>query len=428
MTVSAAAQPATKWSTPSLLRTILRYGVSTAGPVAVAAAHFIASLMFLRALPAQEFGRFSFAMVVVSFAMSAAGSLIVVPITQAIVSGNAATRPICFKANWLVSALIAVLLFAALAGSGAPPLGAGVLGIYGAVFAWRWFARNMAYIDGRISAAIASDLSYSLLLIGSLGALFFTHRLSFATGSQMLLLAALIALAPFGRDFFRAQFAALRTTRLRQYLPVFRDVSRWALAGVILTEITVNAHAYLVTFISGPSSFALLALGTLLMRPASLVQSALPDLERPAMARAIAARDFAGLARIGRHFTWGLVAAWAGTIALAAAVLTFIPGLILKKGYALHDVWVVAAISALIMALRTLRTPPAVLMQAAGAFKEMVGVGIWSGLVAVGVTLALLLAFGPIVSLGGIAAGELIILIWIRRMAENWRTRQEVHG
>jgi O-antigen/teichoic acid export membrane protein len=427
MTVSAAARPATKWSVPPLLRTILRYSVSTAGPVAVSAAHFIASLIFLRALPAREFGLFSFVIVVVSFGMSAAGALIVVPITQAIVSGNAATRPVCFKANWLVSALFAILLFGALAASGAPPLAAGVLAIYGAVFAWRWFARNMAYVDGRVGAAIASDLSYSFLLIGSLGALFFAHRLSFTTGSEIMLLAALIALLPFGRSFFRDQFTALGTARLRDYLPIFRDVSRWALAGVILTEVTVNAHAYLVTFISGPGAFALLALGTLLMRPAALVQSALPDLERPAMARAIAARDFTGLARIQRHFTWGLVAAWAGTIALAAAVLLFIPSLILKKGYDLHDVWVVAAISSVIMALRTLRTPPAVVMQAAGAFKEMVGIGIWSGLVAVAVTLALLMAFGPIASLGGIAAGELIILVLIHRMARNWQIRQQAH-
>jgi len=429
MTVSDTARPA-KWGGTTafqnpLLRTILRYGVSTVGPIAVSGAHFIASLIFLRALPAREFGLFSFVMVVVSFGMSAAGALIVVPITQAIVSGNAATRPICFKANWLVSVLFAVLLFAALAASGAPPLQAGVLGIYGAVFAWRWFARNMAYVDGRVAAAIASDLCYSLLLIASLGALFFVGRLSFATGSETMLVAALLALLPFGRTFFRAQFAALSTARLSDYLPVFRDVSGWALAGVILTEVTVNAHAYLVTFISGPGAFALLALGTLLMRPAALVQSALPDLERPAMARAIAAGDFAGLARIGRHFTWGLGAAWVGTIALAAGVLVFFPGLVLKKGYDLHDVWTVAVISSFIVAIRALRTPPAVLMQAAGAFKEMVGIGIWSGLVAVVATLALLLAFGPIASLGGIVAGELIILIWIRRMAQSWRIRQE---
>jgi O-antigen/teichoic acid export membrane protein len=191
--------------------------------------------------------------------------------------------------------------------------------------------------------------------------------------------------------------------------------------GVFLTEVTVNAHAYLVTFISGPGAFALLALGMLLMRPASLMQSALPDLERPAMARAIAAKDMTTLARIQRHFAWGLAAAWAGNMLLCAALLAFFPLLILKKDYGLHDVILVATISAVIMAVRTLRTPPAVLLQAAGQFKELARIGTVSGAISVAATLGLLLAFGPIASLGGILLGELVILMRVRSMARDWK-------
>ncbi|HEU0096961.1 MAG TPA: hypothetical protein VFQ52_10955, partial [Rhizomicrobium sp.] len=293
MAISDVAHPDGKWgglaARRPMLRTVLRYGVSTAGPVAVSGAHFLASLIFLHALPAREFGLFSFVMVLVSFGMSATASLIVVPITQNIVTGDAAMRPTCFKMNWLVCLAFGTLLFAALAASGAGLTQAGLLGLFGAAFAFRWFARNIAYIDGRVGAAITSDALYSATLLGSLGALLFIGHMTFAHGSEILLLAAALATLPFGAAFFRDQFAALRAGRLRDYLPVFRDMSRWALLGVALTEITVNAHAYLVTFIAGPGSFALLALGMLLMRPASLVQSSLPDLERPAMARAIAA-------------------------------------------------------------------------------------------------------------------------------------------
>ena len=99
--------------------------------------------------------------------------------------------------------------------------------------------------------------------------------------------AALVGLLPLGRKFLSRAIAALSARAgLRDYRAIFRDLTRWSLIGVVLTELTVNAHAYLVTFISGPGPFALLALGMLLMRPASLVQSALPDLERPAMTRA----------------------------------------------------------------------------------------------------------------------------------------------
>src|SRR5256885_1534259 len=197
MTVSDIAV-APRWRLPGgLPGTMLRYGASASGPVAVSAAHFLASLIFLRQLPAREFGLFSFVMVVVSF----------------------------------------------------------------------------------------------------------------AAGSKLLLVSALAASLPFGASFFRHQVAALRGDPWR-YRPIFRDVTRWSLIGVVLTELTLNAHAYLVTFISGPGAFALLALGMLLMRPASLMQSALTDLERPTMARAIGAKDSAALARIQRYFTFGLGAAW----------------------------------------------------------------------------------------------------------------------
>ena len=296
------------------------------------------------------------------------------------------------------------------------------MGLFGAVFAWRWFARNMAYIDGRMRDAITSDFTYSLLLILSLAMLAAAHRISLLLGSEVLLLAAILALIPFGADFMKQQARALAGPRLRDYLPIFHNVSRWAVLGVVLTEVTVNAHAYLVTFISGAGAFALLALGMLLLRPASLAQSALPDMRgRPAMARAIAAGDFAGLDNVRRHFTWGLIAAWLANMALCAVILTFFPALVLKKGYAIHDAVLVAAISAAVMAIRVLRTPLAVQLQAAGEFKALAGIGSISSVISVMATLALLLAFGPIASLGGIFLGEVVILIRLRHMMRDWK-------
>ena len=78
--------------------------------------------------------------------------------------------------------------------------------------------------------------------------------------SRRFLLSTMAALAPFGLSFLRTQLASLKGNP-RRYWPVFRDLTRWSLMGVALTEVTVNAHAYLVTFISGAGSFALLALG-----------------------------------------------------------------------------------------------------------------------------------------------------------------------
>lgn len=413
------------WPMPGgLLGIALRYGVSAAGPVAVSGAHFLASLIFLRNLPAHEFGLFSFVMVVVSFGMSLNVSLITVPLTRHMITGADGTRPACFQINWLVCTGFAALLFAALLCGHAPPEEASLLAFFAGVFTFRWFARCLAYVDGHMAAAIQSDLVYSLLLVGGLAILAFAHQVSFMHGSEMLLLAALAALLPFGLGFLRAQIAALAGSP-RRYWPIFRDLSRWSLIGVVLTEVTVNAHAYLVTFISGAGSFALLALGMLLMRPASLMQSALPDLERPAMSRAIVAGDMAALSHIQRHFTWGLGAAWLVNVLLCAALLAFFPLLVLKKGYALNDVILVAILASVIMAIRAWRTPLAVLLQAAGEFKELAGIGTLSAALSVIATLALLLALGPIASLGGILLGELVILARVIQMARDWK---RAHG
>ncbi|MDB5739785.1 MAG: hypothetical protein JWP16_825, partial [Alphaproteobacteria bacterium] len=71
MAIADIATPSWAARQPAWLGVAGRYAVSAAGPLAVSAAHFLASLIFLRLLTAREFGLFSFVMVVVSFGMSA---------------------------------------------------------------------------------------------------------------------------------------------------------------------------------------------------------------------------------------------------------------------------------------------------------------------------------------------------------------------
>ena len=61
------------------------------------------------------------------------------------------------------------------------------------------------------------------------------------------------------------------------------------------------------------------------------------------------------------------------TIVLAVTLLMLFPGFILKKGYGFEDAAIVIAIWSLIMTIRTLRQPDAVLLQAAGLFVEVAG-------------------------------------------------------
>lgn len=410
------------------LAAALRYGLTTAGPLATSAAHFLASLLFVHNLPPDQFGLFSFVLVIVPFAMSASGALLVIPVTRALTrdaAARAATRATCLKANLFVALAVALMAGTALAIAGAAIWPALLLGLFGGALTGRWFARCLAYVEGQSGRAVASDLVYGAGVATGLGLLAFLHRLSLADGAAVMLAAALLAHLPLGRRFLAAQVAAIRGGRLAAYRALFMDLTRWSLLGVVFTEMTANAHAYLVTFASGPGAFALLALGMLLMRPASLVQSALPDMERPAMTRRIAARDWTGLARLVREFRAGLLAVWLATLLADAALLLWLPGLILKKGYSLHDVGMVLALSALILALRGLRGPPAVLLQAAGAFRELAGIGLKCSAVSIAATLTLLIAFGPVASLGGIVAGELAILYFVHGLVKDWEAHRD---
>jgi O-antigen/teichoic acid export membrane protein len=404
-----------------LLATAWRYGLSIAGPVAVSGAHFLASLLFLHSLGAAEFGIFSFVLVVSAFAMSVSGAGLVLPATRSMVAGDEAATQAVFRLALVAGTGFAAALTLAAMASGASLSHAAPLGLFGAVLAYRWFARSLAYIEGRMAAAIVSDLVYGVVIVAGLGMMAFNHRISLRLGGELLLLAAAASLVPFGRAFFRAQWRGLRQGRLRHYLPAFRDVTGWSLMGVALTEATLNAHAYLVTFIAGPGAFALPALGMLLMRPVSLVQTALPDLERPAMTRAFTARDGARLDRSLFEFQSALAVTLVAAILLAAALLLFAPQLLLKQGYGVADAVTAGLLCAAIMAVRSVRTPLGVLLQAAGAFKAMARLSAWSAGTSIAATLALLLAFGPLASLGGIFLGEMVILTGMKPLADAAR-------
>jgi len=421
--VHAALPPTHGWTA-----TAWRYGFSICGPVATSGAHFLASLLFVRSLPAAEFGLFAFVLVIVPFCMSIAAALLVLPVNDAL----AATAPIrarieatCLKMNLFLTILAGAAVFGFLVMAQASMVPALLLACYGALFTLRWFARCFAFVKGRTGAAIASDIVYAGTLLSGLGAMLFGHRITFISGAALLAFAALTALLPFGAGFFRDQIAAIKAGHLRDYRGIFRDMTRWSLAGVVLTELTVNAHAYLVTFISGPGPFALLAVGQILMRPASLVQGALPDMERPAMTRAIAMKDGIRRASLLRDFRIALLAVWLATVMLAAAILVWQPQLLLKKTYALSDVFLVTLLTAAIMLVRSFRTPPATLMQAAGQLKALVDIGVYTSAISIALTLAFLLTLGPIASLLGILTGEIVILVMLNRKVADWRAR---HG
>jgi hypothetical protein len=407
-----------------LVKVAGRYALSALGPVCISGAHFLGAVLVLHTLSPVHFGLFSFVMTIVPFCVGAAAALVGAPTTIGIRKRGAvddAELATFQKANLLLALFAFAVVVCSLLASGLSLVPAILFGGYGAVMSLRWLARVYAYATDKPARAAGSDVAYGLLLVAGLGALYLLDRLTLSYAATVLLLAAAGSLAIFNRAYLIKQFAPSVAGRLADYAPVWRDLTRWSLLGVAATELTVNAHAYFVTFFSGPGAFALLALGSLLMRPVAVVLSSLPDMERPVMARAIGTGDFARAFRAVKEFRTAAAAVLLGTILIAAALLAWFPNIVLKQGYDARSAAVIVAIWAVIMAVRALRTPDAVFLQAAGEFQPLAHIGMKSCAVSLVATLTLLLVFGPIASLLGIVAGDVVMTAGIFRQVARWK-------
>ena len=408
---------------PSLFAAARRHALAALGPFAIAGAHFLSSVLFLKTAAPAAFGLFAFVLVAVPFWLGISVALLGAPLATTRQRGEDDWRelPTLLKANLLFSLVAAVAVAVTLAASGADTAAAALFGVYGGVMCLRWFARWLAYATDHPLRAVLSDIAYGAPLVAGLAALAAFHALTIAGAAIVLCLSATAGLAVFGRDFLIPQWRALREGSLAAYAPIWRDLTQWALLGVVTSELSVNAHAYLVTFFAGPKAFALIAAGSLFMRPVQLCLTALPDRERPLMVRTLMNGDRAGAERCVREFRAAAAAIWVLTLALSAAALAWFPRVVLKADYGLRDILAVVVLWAAIMAVRTWRTPEAVLLQAAREFRPLASASVVSSVVALTATGALLLLFGPVASLAGILIGDLVLTERVFALARRWK-------
>jgi O-antigen/teichoic acid export membrane protein len=395
----------------NLTLAISRYTLSAVGPIGVSAAHFLAALILLRVLPRAEFGLFSFLLVLSPFCLSLCGAMFAPPIAHR--SACSAPEAVAeertlFKASLVFSAVAASVIGPVVWFSGAAVWVAASFGLYSGTMSLRWFARCWAYGLAQTVRVLISDIAYSTVLSVTLLSLLAIHRLTLGSVGLALLLAATAGLIVFGASQSRQYWAGARCGELRAFVRYWRAMSGWAVLGVVLSELTANAHAYIVTLVSGPHAFAVLAVGSLLMRPVSLVLAALPDMERPLMSRAMRSGEIARALQIVKEFRTAGGAIWVVTIAIGAVLLTWFPHFLVKKDYPFGDVCFAVVLSAAIMALRALRTPISVLLQAAGEFRRLTVPGLWSGAISLISTFVLLIIAGPIAAFIGILLGEAV--------------------
>jgi hypothetical protein len=389
---------------------LFSYGLAAAGPVASATAQLLLSFQLLHSVNLDAFGTFSFLLIASQLSLGISGAMLCAPYPVLLSKHAAAPDAVAttlFSANLLLSAAtgISLALMALLlnAGSGA----ALAFGAYAAIMVLRWFGRAYAYAHNRAVGVAVSDICYGACLVACVIIIQVSGQQGLAGAYLALLISSIVSLLTFGTGYLLLQFVRVSPSALPAYAAIWRDYARWSLLGVVTTEGTANAHAYIVTLVGGPAAFAPIAASALLIRPVTLAMNALTDYERPQMARLMGAAGNQPKVRSSiKLFRLVLLAVWLGSLLASLALLAWKPRLVFPAEYSLDIIWIGALLWLAIALIRSLRMPESVFLQAAGQFRTLAFASIISCVLSIAIVAVMVVSGAPLWSLIGIAVGE----------------------
>ncbi|KXU31424.1 polysaccharide biosynthesis protein [Sphingobium sp. 22B] len=399
-----------------------RFGLASLSSAIVSVSHLLVQLFSIHHLETAAIGTLAFLLVIIQFGYGLSNALVSTPYTIAVNQGDdadARSFDFFFPVNLMLAASQG-LICAAIAWATASPAAALLFGMAGMLSLIRWFGRSNAYAHHAPARAARSDLAYAGTILAGL-------LIAMRTGADMpaiggmLVAASLVGLLPFGLAYLRRHFAMAPARALGAYRPIWKEQSAWTLVGVLSTEATSNSHSYIVTLLAGPTAFAPIAVGMLFFRPVNVCITALTQLERPRMTRAVARGDHDAAIRSERVFMAALVMLWLATCAVAAIALYAFPGLILKPTLDHRLVMIAVGLCALLSLVQCVQTPMSVMTQARKAFRPLAAQSMRScGIGLVAVTL-LVLGTAPVFSIGGVVLSQLVMMLGIWQLNRKWR-------
>lgn len=408
-----------------LRATLARFGLASMSSAAVSVSHLLIQLVSVRRLEASEIGTLAFLLVIIQFGYGLSNALVSTPYAIAVnqrEEGADEGFDFFYPMNLLL-ALSQGLLCAAIGWVMAGPWAAAAFGAAGVFSLLRWFGRANAYAHHTAGGAAISDVVYAVLVVAGVGA-------TLAVGARIelfgavLAAAGLFALIPFGAGFLSRHRPTGLGRAFASYRPVWKRQSAWTLIGVITTEATSNAHSYIVTLFAGPAAFAPIAVGMLFFRPVNVCITALTQLERPRMARAVGQGNDRAARGSARAFMAALVVIWVLTAATAAVILWFFPHIIIKPTLSVETVMIAVALCAALSLVQCLQAPMSVLTQARGAFKPLAATSVRSCFVGVAAVVAITLFAPSVYTIAGVVLAQLVMMLGIWRL--DRRARREM--
>ncbi|MET1756862.1 hypothetical protein ABVV53_15560 [Novosphingobium sp. RD2P27] len=405
-------------------------GLNLVGPLGLAGSNFLLALVLVPAMSQADYGFFAFCVTLANFGYGITNATTATPLSiilnQGDDSGHASTYWALYKVNLLSSLVVGLAILSAGLAFGVGWRGAVVLALFGAVGALRWFRRAYEYATGRPRNSAWSDVTCSAVILLGTAIIFFSKTASLEAAGGVLLAAMIsgtIILEANGRRTSFA-FSEFWSYPISAYRTVWRDQSAWSLLGVLTTELTVNGHTYIVTFLAGPAAFAPIAVASLVWRPISTIFTSLMLAERPKMAKALAVGDEEGAKKILRQFQ--LIAF--GVVGLNALI-------VLAAWIFMGDVWNTTSFQAsyvnmaivlyfVFVCIRSVRVPLSVFVQAGRQFRALAHTSLLAAPVTLLIAAILTVAVDPITSIAGIICGELVMTFGVWRLAKGIKSVQ----
>ncbi|OBP14303.1 hypothetical protein A5320_10965 [Rheinheimera sp. SA_1] len=406
----------------------------------LAASSFLLAYLLLQLAPAGQYGIFAFMLVLQAFGMALQNALVAAPLLILMNTPGSAHVADATAANTgtesklvLPAALKGFLLLALLINSLIALLQAGYLwhvtedcwlSLSLAVASWlqllRWYGRS-EWQNREVRVLLRSDLFLSLLVFFAAALLWWFERVTLQNVGWLLLMASVVALQPFVAGFRNV----LRTTAdWRAVQQGFTQQGKPALFGVLTVEATANFHCYLVIALSGSNAFAPLAAAMLFFRPLTVVLSSLQQSERPLLVKALAAKNYAGIQQLANILRRTAIGAFLLNLLVLLVIFHWAPVWLWPDTSGNTDFRDALFLWSLIALLRALRAPLTALLQAANQFAPLARVTYASAILTVPAVLVSWWLAGPVASLIGVLAGELMLGWLLLRLQQQLRTAE----
>lgn len=376
---------------------------------AYALSSFVLGYLLLLQGDNQLYGAFAFYLLIQAFAYSLINALFGAPLLIASRDGRTAAaglNPMLRLAS-LLALFCGLLQALLLRQQGIQHDVTYLLAISSVLLQLRWFCRCVQQNDDP-DRVMLSDGFFSLITLLGAAWLMLHETVSLWSLSWLLLIATVTSLFPAGRllwTLMRAQ------PDWRLWSKGFEQQGKPALTGVVTAEATANTHQYLIVLLLGPAALAPVAAAGLFLRPMTLVQSSLAQIDRPRLARAAAVADWFELQQVWRSSVRLSLLAFVLNLFVLVWLLWLVPAILWPDLTTLPDFIVCGSFVVVVALLRSLRGPASTMLQAFDQFQLLADITWRASLCTLPLVLLGILVAGTYGALTAMVLGECLVAI-----------------